>query len=281
MKPLFRLASTLAAIPLLFGIASSTPAYALTNGSGIDQGKGFDTCQDPTAAQMQAFWTGTPYFWLGTYIGGSLMACSQPNLSSSWVTTVNNQGWDFEFIWVGPEPPCTGYASRFSSDPATAYQQGRNEAVSAWNTLTNTLGITNGASGTALVYDLESSPSSCQSATNSFIAGWDYQLQLTPDQKAGVYGAVCGSYLEAYASISSVPDFVWGAWWNGNPSTSNLDGGGCGVPNGSWGYHQRLKQYQGGHNETWNGVTLNVDSDCANGPTDPSGTGTYVDPACP
>jgi glycoside hydrolase-like protein len=281
MKRLLRSASTLAALPLLAGIAFSTPAYALPNGSGIDQAKGFDTCQDPNTSQMQAFWTGTPYFWLGTYIGGSLMACSQPNLSADYLNSVHSQGWDFEFIWVGPQPPCTGYNQRFSSDPNTAYQQGKNEAISAWSLLTNTLGVTNFAGGTALVYDLESSPSACQAATNSFISGWDYQLQLAPAQKAGVYGSVCGSNLAALASISNVPDFIWGAWYNGNPSTGNLDGGGCGVPNGWWGYSQRLKQYNGGHNETWNGVTLNIDNDCANGPTDPNGSGTYTDPACP
>lgn len=265
--------------PLVLGVVFSAPAYALPGGSGISESKGFDSCQDPTAGQMQAFWNGTPYWWLGTYIGGGLMACSQPNLSASWLNTVNAQGWGFEFIWVGPQPPCTGYRLRFSSDPATAYQQGKNEAVSAWTMLTNTLGVTNGATSTALVYDLESAPSSCQAATNSFISGWIYQLHLPPAQVVGVYGSVCGSSLNKLASLSPPPDFIWGAWYNGNPSTSNLDGGGCGVNNGYWVNHQRLKQYTNTHNETWNGVTLSVDNDCANGPVDP--TSQPIDSACP
>jgi hypothetical protein len=33
------------------------------------------------------------------------------------------------------------------------------------------------------------------------------------------------------------------------------------VPSTDWANHQRLHQYQGGHNETYNGATLNIDSD--------------------
>jgi len=279
MKRSSALVTAVATLSLFFGLASASPAYALPGGSGISESKGFDSCQDPTASQMQAFWNGTPYWWLGTYIGGVLMLCSQPNLSASWLNTVNGQGWGFEFIWVGPQPPCTGYRVRFSNDPTTAYNQGKQEAANAWNMLTGTLGVTNGALDTALVYDLESAPSSCQTATNKFISGWDYQLHLTPAQKAGVYGSVCGANLNALTGAGPVPDFVWGAWYNGNPSTSNLDGGGCGVANGNWVNHQRLKQYTNTHNETWNGVTLSVDNDCANGPVDP--TSQPIDSACP
>src|SRR6266852_4400139 len=113
------------AVQLALALLVSAPAYAFPGGSGISEHKGFDSCQDPTASQMQAFWNGTPYWWVGTYIGGVLMYCSQPNLSASWLNTVYGQGWNFEFIWVGPQPPCTAYNSRFSSDPATAYQQGQ------------------------------------------------------------------------------------------------------------------------------------------------------------
>ena len=43
------------------------------------------------------------------------------------------------------------------------------------------------------------------------------------------------------------------------------------VPAGDWASSQRHKQYQGGHDETWNGVTLNVDGDCSDGPVYPAG----------
>lgn len=255
----------------------SAPAYALTNGSGIMQQKGFDTCQDPTTSQTQAFWNGSPYWWIGTYIGGIDMACSQPNLSASWLNTVFGQGWQFEFIWVGLQPPGTAFANQFSTDPNTALNQGYQEGINAWNELTKTLGVTNGAANTALVYDLDAVNPTYQSAVNAFIKGWMNELHNSPAQKAGVYGSVCGSNLGALASVSPPPDYVWGGFYDGNPSTSDLWDGppyNCGVPSGDWVSNQRLKQYNGGHNETWNHVTLNVDDDCANGPTSPQGGGT-------
>jgi hypothetical protein len=92
------------------------------------------------------------------------------------------------------------------------------------------------------------------------LSGWVYQLQVQPAQKAGLYTSVCGGQLASYAYIQNVPDFVWGADWTGDPSTANLD---C-VGSGYWIYQQRHKQYRGGHDVTWNGSIVNVDSDCAN-----------------
>jgi hypothetical protein len=205
------------------------------------------------------------------------MSCTQPNLSSGYLNTVNSQGWSFEFIWVGPQAPGTGYAHQFSSTPSTAYTQGQNEASSAYNKLLS-LGIGNSAANTAIVYDLDAVNTTYQSAVNSFISGWINILHISPAQKAGVYGSVCGSNLNALRNLSPYPDFIWGAYYNGNPSTSNLYTGTCGVTSGNWINHQRLKQYNNTHNETWGGVTLSVDDDCANGPTDPTGVGT--DTAC-
>jgi photosystem II stability/assembly factor-like uncharacterized protein len=37
------------------------------------------------------------------------------------------------------------------------------------------------------------------------------------------------------------------------------------VSNGLWNSHQRIKQYAGGHNEAWGGVTLNIDSNVLDG----------------
>jgi hypothetical protein len=33
------------------------------------------------------------------------------------------------------------------------------------------------------------------------------------------------------------------------------------LSNNLWSDHQRIRQYTGGHNETWGGVTLNLDCD--------------------
>jgi hypothetical protein len=63
------------------------------------------------------------------------------------------------------------------------------------------------------------------------------------------------------------PHFIYAAQWDNNPSTSVLS---C-VNGANWVNHQRLKQYKGDHNETWGGVTLNIDSNCANGTVAPTG----------
>lgn len=272
------LALVLSIQPLLALVPTAT-AGAFPGGSVVGEGHAFDRCQDPSESQMTAFWTKTPYWWAGIYIGGSSMGCAQPNLSAQWLNDVAAQGWQLEFIWVGPQPPCSGYTNRFSPDPSVAYQQGRNEASSAWQTMTGPLQIANGAQGTALVYDLETSPSACQSATNSFVQGWVDQLHYPPAQVAGVYGSVCGSSMQSYAGLSPPPDFVWGAYYDGNPSTADLWAGSCGIPSNDWVNGQRLKQYNANVSRTYNGVTMTVDEDCAHGPLDPSGY-SYYDSSC-
>ena len=89
-----------------------------------------------------------------------------------------------------------------------------------------------------------------------------------------MYGSVCGSSLQSYASISHVPVYVWGAYLDGNMSTKDLwySAGNCGVPSGDWIYSQRFKQWRQNHNETWGSTNLTVDDDCANSWVNPSGT---------
>jgi hypothetical protein len=63
-----------------------------------------------------------------------------------------------------------------------------------------------------------------------------------------------------------VPDTVWLARWthtNYDPSIS-VFGLSC-IDDTLWTNSQRLRQYTGGHNEQWGGVTLNIDSDVVHG----------------
>ena len=261
-----RLLSALILSPTVLLLAQ--PAYAYPGGGGAFDGKGFDTCGAPSSSQMQAWWSNTPWSFIGVYIGGSSRGCSQPNLTATWMNTTHTQGWRHTLIWVGPQAPCTTFASRISSDTATAFQQGKNEAVKAHTALVN-LGFTNSAAGTPVVYDMEGYPdnSACRAAVKSFMQGWVDQLAVAPAQVSGVYGSACNSYLNDFASLARPPKFIWAANWDNNTSTSALA-----CVNGTyWSANQRLKQYQGDHNETWGGVTLNIDSNCADGPVAPTG----------
>lgn len=115
-----------------------------------------------------------------------------------------------------------------------------------------------------LVYDLEmfdTSNGACVAAARSSINGWTDYLAISPRQVSGVYGSSCGSALDQFASIGRPPDFIWGAWWNGNPDVFNMI---C-VNSGSWVNRQRHKQYRDRVTETWNGVTLNVDFNSSDG----------------
>lgn len=231
-------------------------------------GEGLDSCAAPSTAQMANFWNNTPYYSWGIYIGGDERGCAQANLTASWISTVTSgtvngvpMAWKLMPIWVGPQDPCeSGFGNYISLNTTTAFSQGENEAASAYVEWTSNLGQN---SDTPIVYDMEftgqSISSSCLAAMQSFISGWVYQLHLAPAQKAGLYTSTCAD-LSSFASIANVPDFVWGASWGTGTSTSDLP---C-VPSGYWVNQQRHKQYQGGHNETWNGTTLSVDSDCAN-----------------
>lgn len=256
-----------AKIALLTGVLSIAPLAAAPSAQasfGKSIHKGWDACS-ASVSTAQAFWTNTPYWNMGLYLGGSSYGSSCKRWSSSEVGQLRSMGYKFLPLWVGPQAPCNGWASSFSYDQSTAYSQGRNEAVAVYNTI---VGLGWDTLNAPIIYDLEAfntGNGSCLNAAKSFINGWVYQLHVAPAQMAGVYGSSCGSGLSSYASIGNVPDFIHGADWNGNPSTSDLA---C-IPSSYWTNRQRHKQYNGGHNETWNGVTMNIDSDCSNGPVYP------------
>jgi Domain of unknown function (DUF1906) len=269
VRRLIGLVSILPGLTLLATVAASpSPAGAATTtytGSLL----GLDTCRDPTVSQMQAFWTNTPYFFWGIYIGGSNMGCSQPNLNSSWISSVTNgnQFWALTPFWVGAQMPVNScgtrsYRSYISLNTTTAYNQGQTEGTSAFNEI---LGLGMG-SNTPITYDLEGfshyTNATCTAAAQAFVNGWTHQLAVAPPQDSGVYGSTCQSDLDKYAFISRPPTYIHGASWDNNSSTAVMP---C-VSSGHWVDNQRLKQYQGGHNVTENGVTLNVDSDSVDGP---------------
>ena len=261
----------LTAAPTVALAMVATPAHA---DSGISQRMGIDGCGLNTTARVTAFWTSTPYYNFGLYMGGAVATC--PTNSASFVSALLEQGWRLMPIWVGPQAPCSGFGTRMSSDTATAYQQGKTEAAAVYGRLMS-LGIN--TQDTPVTYDLENYPTTntaCVNAVKSFMQGWVYQLHLPPAQKAGVYGSTCASGLSALATFSPTVDFISGAAWNGDRNTANMP---C-INSGYWVSNQRHKQYQGGHNETWNGVTLSVDSDCSNGPVYPGPDNLSVGQGC-
>jgi hypothetical protein len=218
---------------------------------------GFDQCSAGTVSQMSTWWTASPYSDANIYIGGSNRGCSQPTLSASWVTSIFHQGWHIIPTWVGPQAPCAGFSSAISTNTTTAFNEGVSQATSAVSAA-DALGL----SGSIIYYDMEhydQTNSSCQAAVDSFISGWSHKLRSS-GFRAGVYGSPF-DMAAGWATVANVPDDVWIADWNGSKSTTGISP----LSNSLWVHCQRLHQYQGGHNETWGGITFNIDNDSENG----------------
>lgn len=244
---------------VLFGptTASATPHTVES------QFRGLDTCSAPSASTMDTFWSNSsPWYNWGIYIGGVHRLCSQPNLTASWITHVTNTGWGLLPLWVGPQLPCSGYTHRFSYNTSTAYNQGRTEAASAVNAA-QALGM---GYDFPIAYDLEGTTntitSSCIDAAKAFHRGWTSYLKEPPAQTPGWYGPSCNPDMDIYAYTSPHVYYIWGAWWNGNPSTSDLK---C-VASNHWTQKQRHKQYDHDDDIPWGGKTVFGDRDCSNGP---------------
>jgi hypothetical protein len=248
-------------------------AAADTENTKIFTGQGFDRCEIPTLSQMQTWWNSSPYRTVNLYVGGSSRACANSVLSSSYLFQLNQQGWKFFPTWVGPQAPCTGYPNRMSSDVATAYQQGVTQANVAVERLAE-LGLTGPSkTGSVIYYDVEpyGTDTACRAAVNSFMDGWVSQLHVH-GSLAGVYGStLCNTAISDFRTITNVPDVIWPARWYHNlgegyydPDASVWNLGSC-IPNTVWANHQRIRQYEGDHYETWGSLTLDIDSNVLDG----------------
>jgi photosystem II stability/assembly factor-like uncharacterized protein len=249
------------------------PAGTLSTTTQVLLGQGFDRCEIPTLTQMQAWANASPYQAVNLYIGGSSRACSNTALTSNYLFQLNQQGWRFIPTWVGPQAPCTGYLSRMSSNVDTAYNEGLIQANLAVDRLA-ALGLTDpDKTGSVVYYDIEPYGTNqvCRDAVNAFMNGWVAQLR-SRGHLAGVYGStLCNTALSDFLTITNVPDVVWPARWYSalgdgyyNPNANVWDLGSC-IPNTAWPNHQRIRQYEGDHFETWGGVTLDIDSNAIDG----------------
>jgi hypothetical protein len=227
-------------------------------------GNGFDACTAPSTGAMSA-WLQSPYRFVGVYIGGSNRACSQPNLTGSWVNTVHGMGYGLIPTYVGDQAWCTS-ASNVNLMPqnlANAQSDGYIEAVDA----VNSAGAIGLGGGTPIYFDMEAYNNSvpgCTDSVTAFMSGWIAGLHNN-GYRAAMYSSVASGVADM-ANVQSNPpyqlDAIWFAHWNGDPSLFDPQY----FSNSLW-PNARIHQFQGGHNETWGGVTINMDSDSVGGPT--------------
>ncbi len=247
--------------------ASAQPAtpvsFPADSSATRTSGLGFDTCTAPSVDALRA-WRASPYRTVNTYFGGVNRGCQQPNLTASWVSSVAAQGWRILPTYMGRQPFCMLGTKpyRYTADDATAH--GDADATDAV-ARARSLGFARGSALYADVEHYDVNADTCATAVRRYVSAWTKRLHAS-GYLAGVYvhlnsGAwhLSGSY---GSSKYARPDAVWIARWDGNSSLR----GWATVPDSQWAIHQRLKQYRGDHDETWGGVTLNIDSDSLDAP---------------
>ena len=120
--------------------------------------------------------------------------------------------------------------------------------------------------GSPIYFDMESysRTSSATAATLAFLEAWTRKLHQL-GYVAGVYSSSASGIADLGDQVGTgyeLPDQLWIANWNGAQSTSDPA-----VPSSAWTQHQRIHQYEGGHNESYGGVTINIDNDYVDGAT--------------
>lgn len=239
-----------------------TAARATASAAGSTfTGLGFDACSAPSSKAMAA-WRESPYRAVGVYIGGVNRACSQPNLTPSWVAAQTEAGWHLIPTYVGLQAPTSSCSScaKLSSSQATA--QGAAAAVDA----VEEAGAVAMGPGSPIYFDMESysQTSSATAATLAFLEAWTRKLHAL-GYLSGVYSSSASGIEDLAGQIGTgyeLPDAIWIANWNGQQNTADPV-----VPADAWTPHQRIHQYRGGHDETYGGVTINIDDDYVDGPT--------------
>lgn len=246
--------------------ASEAAATANPITPGNFTGYGFDQCEAPSQAKMTAWRKSSPFRAAGIYISGSLRYCQkQTYLTPTWVNTQLSTGWRLLPIHLGAQASCSTrdryQVNKINPDPTDTYAkaraQGRAEAREAV-AAAQRLGI---VSKSTLYYDLEAfnaKIASCKWSSLWFLAAWTNQLH-TLGFVSGVYSsAASGMKVLDDARVTSgnkiaLPDQIWIADWNGKADVNSTYIRSDGWPGA------RIHQYQGGHNETWGGVTINID----------------------
>ncbi len=234
-------------------------------------GYGFDQCLAPTQKAMNVWMNSSPFLAAGIYISGKSRACrSQPNLTPSWIRTQLSKGWRLLPITLGPQASCSERFPRYNDDPTIIpdpgaegrYGKARRQAAAEAATAVNEakrLGI---VPGSTLWYDLEAfdlGNTRCRESALAFLSSWTTNLHKL-GYVSGVYSSA-GSGIKMLddarikrPGVFTLPDQIWIARWDGRANTSTTY-----ISDAGWNPGRRVKQYMGGHNETWGGVTINID----------------------
>ncbi|MCQ0023632.1 DUF1906 domain-containing protein [Streptomyces somaliensis DSM 40738] len=225
-------------------------------------GRAFDTCAAPSLTAMRAWKKNAYYGGVAVYVGGRNRGCAQPNLTRSWVKSVDALGWRIIPLYVGAQPPCqkSGNRERFTAANAASVGVGNaNDAVAR----ASALGM---RPGSPIYLNMESydvTDKACNDATLTYVRSFTRTLRAKT-YRAGLYG-FSSSSAKAIATArdrTDLPGNLWYALWNGRETTT-----------GDWPWdpklytgHSRGHQYTANSRETRRGHTITVDRNAWDAP---------------
>ncbi|MBB5928039.1 glycoside hydrolase domain-containing protein [Streptomyces echinatus] len=224
-------------------------------------GRAFDTCTAPSLTAMKAWHTGY-YGAAAVYVGGKNRGCAQPNLTASWVKSVNSLGWKLIPIYVGAQPPCQTSRSPEKLTASTAASLGVSDAQDAV-AKASALGM---KAGSPVYLDMEPydiTNKACNDAVLTYVRSFMKTLR-GKTYRGGYYGFTSSS-AKAIATApnkTDLPGNLWYALWDKQYTTT------ADWPWGSTQFtdHSRAHQYMVNSKETRGGVTLTVDRDAWDAP---------------
>ncbi|MFF8999165.1 glycoside hydrolase domain-containing protein [Streptomyces achromogenes] len=217
-------------------------------------GRAFDTCTAPSLSAMKAWHTGY-YGAAAVYVGGKNRGCAQPNLTASWVKSVNSLGWKLIPIYVGAQPPCQTGSSPEKLSAATAASLGAKDAADA----VAKASALRMKAGSPIYLDMEAydiKNKACNDAVLTYVRSFTKTLRAKT-YRGGYYGFTSSSAkaVATAADKKDLPGNLWYALYD-KKDTTTADwpwGAGQFTP------HSRGHQYLVNSKETRGGVTLTVD----------------------
>ncbi|MGW6680063.1 glycoside hydrolase domain-containing protein [[Kitasatospora] papulosa] len=201
-------------------------------------GRAFDTCTAPSLSAMKA-WNTKFYGAAAVYIGGKNRGCAQPNLTKSWVKSVNATGWKLIPLYVG--------ASNAKDAVAKA----------------SALGM---KAGSPIYLNMESydiTDKACNDATLTYVRSFTKTLR-NATYRGGLYGFSSSSAAAVATATNKtdLPGNLWYALWDKKNTTTT-----------DWPWkptqytnHSRGHQYMVNSKETRGGYTITVDRNAWDAP---------------
>ena len=217
---------------------------------------------------MNAWLKTSPFLAVGIYISGDSRACrSQPNLTPRWIGTQLRKGWRLLPITLGPAGLLPAALPALRRRPTINPRPGRQRPLPE----RPQAGPRRGGARRSRPPRRSASCRAARSGTTSRASTTPTGTAASPrcpssalDQPAARARATSPASTPAPGPASrcsttpgstapsafTLPDLIWIARWDGvaNTSTSYIREDG-------WRPGGRVKQYMGGHDETWGGVT--------------------------